>query len=557
VRTAARERAVAEDGAPGPPGPADGWATLRALAELRWRLLLRRLRGPGGVPEMVARFALYVIAIPAGLAFAALASVGAFQAVRAGRGLQATVPIAALFFGVWQTWTLVALSISERDALDLRRFLVYPIPPRRIFGYGLAASLAADPFAAFWCLLLAGTFAGAAAARPGAWLVLLALVLVAFVAATVAVVALLQELLARLLRGRRARELLIASVYVSVAVLLAWTAGHAGALLPLLRGARTLRWLAYPAALAEGAVRELYAGRALAALPWLVALVAAVIATVWAAYRLALAAAREGSAGAPRAAATGESGWRLPGRIGALVEKEAKYLLRHPIATLLALILPPFAALVAWKIPPRLPAGTGEIVRVLPVLGFALYAHMAAQVFWLNAFGWERGGGRTWFLAPVAPAEVLLAKNLAAYGLSAGLFFAAAAAAVAVGGALPGWALAAAVALHAGIAPWILAAGNFVSVLNPRPAANTVQRGGSLSPLSSLAGMFIVSGAAAAFAVPVVFAIRRNAPWLLVWGWAALGVAGGIAYRIALPFAARLLVRRREPLLAAVAGDEE
>ena len=553
----ALEGEAAGGGAPVSPERADGWATLRALAELRWLLLLRRLRRPGGVPEMVARVALYVIAIPAGLAFAALAALGSFEAVRAGRGLQASVPIAALFFGVWQTWTLVALSISERDALELRRFLVYPIPPRRVFGYGLAASVAANPFAAFWCLLLAGTFAGAAAARPGAWLVLLALVLVAFVAATVALVALLQELLARLLRGRRARELLIAAVYVGVALLLVWTAGHPGSAVRLLRGAGALRWLAYPAALAEGAVRELYAGRALAALPWILALAAAVILTAWAAYRLALAAARAGSAGAPRAAATGEGGWPLPGRVGALVEKEAKYLLRHPIATLLALILPPFAALVAWKVPPRVPAEAGEIVRVLPVLGFALYAHMAAQVFWLNAFGWERGGGRLWFLAPVAPTEVLLAKNLAAYGLSAGLFAAAVAAAIAVGGPLPGWALAAAIALHAGIAPWLLLAGNFVSVLNPRAAANTVQRGGSLSPLSSLAGMVIVSGATAAFAIPAVFAVRRDAPWLLVWGWAALGVAGAIAYRVALPFAARLVVRRREPLLAAVAGDEE
>ncbi|ABS26253.1 hypothetical protein [Anaeromyxobacter sp. Fw109-5] len=539
------------------PARADGWATLRALAELRWLLLLRRLRRPGGVAEIVARVALYVVAIPAGLAFAALAGAASFQAVRVGRGLQASVPVAALFFGVWQTWTVVSLSISERDALDLRRLLVYPLPPGRVFGYGLVASLAGDPFAVFWCLLLAGAFAGAAVARPGAWLLLLALVLVAFVAATVALVALIQEVLARLLRARRARELLVAAVYLGVALLLAWTAGQPGTILRVLRGARALRWVAYPAALAEGAVRELYAGRVPAALPWLGALVAATVATAWAAYRLALAFARDGEGGAPRAAATGGSGWRLPGRLGALVEKEAKYVLRHPLATLLALVLPPFAALVAWKVPPRIPPEAGEIVRVLPVLGFALYAHMAAQIFWLNAFGWERGGGRVWFLAPVAAGEVLLAKNVAAYAFSAGLFLAAAGAAIAVGGALPGWALAAAIALHAGVAPWLLAAGNFVSVLNPRAAANTVQRGGALSPLSSLAGMLIVAGAAAAFGVPAFLAVRRGAPWLLVAGWAALGLAGAVAYRVALPFAARLLERRREALLAAVAGDQD
>ena len=43
---------------------------LLAFAELRARLLVRRLRGRGGIPELVARIALFAVAIPAGLGFA-------------------------------------------------------------------------------------------------------------------------------------------------------------------------------------------------------------------------------------------------------------------------------------------------------------------------------------------------------------------------------------------------------------------------------------------------------------------------------------------------------
>ena len=143
-------------------------APLRAVAELRLRLAWRRLRGRGGVPELVARAVMLVLAVPAGLAFAVLAGTGAFQAVRAGRGLAAQIGAAALFFGVFQTWTVVALSVADGDALELRRFLIYPVAPARVYAYGLVASLVGDPFALFWSLILAGAFLGAAVARPGA-----------------------------------------------------------------------------------------------------------------------------------------------------------------------------------------------------------------------------------------------------------------------------------------------------------------------------------------------------------------------------------------------------
>ncbi|HEY6005873.1 MAG TPA: hypothetical protein VIV57_23535, partial [Anaeromyxobacter sp.] len=250
------------------------------------------------------------------------------------------------------------------------------------------------------------------------------------------------------------------------------------------------------------------------------------------------------------------SGWRIRGRLAPLLEKEGKYVLRHPVAVVLALVVPAFAALVAWRVSPLIPEEAGEVVRALPLFGFAAYAHLATQPFWLNAFGWERGGGRTWFLAPVDPGDVLVAKNAAAYLLSLALFVASGAAGFAVGGSPPGWAIAGAVCLHAGMAPFFLAAGNVISIVNPRPAPYTVQRGGHLSPVSVLAGMAVFAAGAGLFAVPVLLAIRLDRAWLLPAGFAALGLLGALVYRASLPRAARLLAARKEPLLAAICGDD-
>jgi len=535
-----------------------GTAPLRALAELRFRVLWRRLRARGGVPELVAKIAGIVLAVPAAMVFAVLAGVGAWHAVRAGRGVGGSVGSAALFFGIWQTWTAVGLSFSDRDMLDLRRFLVYPLPPGRVYGYGLAASVIGDPLAICWCLVLAGAFLGAAVARPGAWLALLAVVYLLFAAATPALVALAQELLARLLRGRRVRELSVAATYMGVAFLMAWGSdGGRPAALHAFRALAVVRWIAYPAALAAEATRALYAGEAARAVPWILALALATAVTAWAAYRLALAEALSGGAGAGACAAGGWGGWRIPGRMAPLLEKETKHLLRHSLVGILALVVPGFAAFVAWKVAPHIPAEAGEVVRALPLLGFALYAYLATQAFWLNAFGGDRGGARLWFLAPVPAADVLVAKNAGVLLLSMALFGASAAALVAVGGAPPSWACVGAVVLHLGVAPWFLAGGNLVSILNPRAASNAVQRGGRLSPLSALAGMAIVSAGAALFGAPVLLALHLDQPWLLPAAWGALGLAGATVYRAALPATARLLARRREALLEAVAGDED
>ena len=533
-----------------------GGGTLRAVAELRMLLLWRRLRGRGGVPELVAKIVLYAVAIPAAILFGVAAGAAAWRAARIGSGLMVDATVTALFFGVWQTWTAVSLSLAERDALDLRRLLVYPIRPGRVWTYGLAASLVGDPFAVFWCTVLAGSLAGAALGRPGGWILLLAATMAAFAMATVSLVALIQELLGRLLRRKRSRDLAIAAVYVGMALGLALLSGvgRTGAF-EVLRAVGRLRWIAFPAALATEAAKQLYRRDAAGALPWVVALVVLGLAVAWLAYRLALAAARSGGEVAAATPGPGR-GWGLPGAGGALLEKEVKYLLRHPLASVLALVLPALSAFVAWKVAPRIPEEAGEVIRALPLFGFVVYTHMATQPFWLNAFGWERGGVRVLLLAPIRAGRALGAKNAAAYLFALAVFAACAGAGIAVGGAPPAWALVAAFTLHAGLAPWLFAAGNLVSILNPRAAPVNLHRGGALSAVSGFAGMAILSAAAGLFALPVLLALRLDEPWALGGAWAALGLSGLALYRWSLPRVGALLERRREALLAAVSGDE-
>jgi ABC-2 type transport system permease protein len=412
--------------------------------------------------------------------------------------------------------------------------------------------------------MLLGVFVGAALARPGAWLGLLALTLLAFATATVLFVALVQEVLGLVLSTRRLREWgTVLSVGLSVAIL-AMVLKSAdrpfrvvGDLLPSLR---VLQWLAWPAAFPAAAARELFAGRNLSSLPWLGGLLASSAVTGWLCFRIALRQAQgaeSSGARAPLGRTTPSGTGVLEGQRGALVEKEVLYLARQPLARVDALLAPAIAALVAWRVEPRIPLEAGEVVRALPLLGVAMYTHMLLQAFWLNGFGWERGGARVLFLAPLDGALVLRVKGIVLYLFSLALFLASAAVMAAIGkGAVAPWALAAALLLHAGSAPWLLAAGNLISILRPKAASFAIQRSSALSTSSGLAGVAIVSGVMGFFALPALLAIRAESPALLLAGWAVLGAAGAWLWWWAIPREARLLADRRDEFLPTVCGDD-
>jgi ABC-2 type transport system permease protein len=535
-----------------------------AFAELRFRLASRRLLGRRGIGELVAKAIGYLLLIPIGVLVSIGIGAGTYRAAHAvhHNALNVGFPVTALFLGIWQAWTAATLAMQDQESLDLRRYLVYPLHPGSLWLHGQVAALLGDPLALFWCVLLAGGFLGAALGRFGTWLLPLAALMALFAVATLAWLALIQEIGTRVLRRARLKSVLFAMVYVVGAAILVFLAGHhkqrpgLSDLLAVLKG---LQWLGWPGAMAAGGARQLFQGNLVGALPWMGALAVASAAAGWAAFRLALAEARDGGGGGASRVGGGLGavvGRLWTGPVGALLEREVTFLARHPLSLVLGIILPSVAGLIAWKVRPYLPAEAGEVVRALPVLGVALYVHLATQTYWLNGFGWERGGARLYFLAPVRLEGVLLAKNLAVGALALGIQLASVLAMVVTGGLPPAWALAGTLALHLGAAPWFLGLGNAVTIWNPRVAPLGLQRSGSLPALSALAGMVIFSGVAGVFALPVLVALRADQGWLLAPAWLALGALGGWLWWRSLPAAARLLQARREELLAAVTGDE-
>lgn len=536
---------------------------MRALVELRALLLWRRFTARGGIAEGVASVVLLAIAVPVGLGFAVAIGFGAYQSVRAGGGLRGDVGASAIFFGLWQTWTAVSLTLNDREGLDLRRFLVFPVPPGRVYAMGLLTGIVGDPMGVVWGSMLGGAFVGAAIARPGVWLAIFLVVLVAFAVATVLFVALVQEVLSAVLSTRRIREwAMLGSVGASVGLLgvLAWSAERPfralGDLLPTLR---VVQWMAWPAAFPAAAARALFAGHVVESLPWIAGLVGLTALAGWIAYRIAVAQARgasasgEGTVGRPGSVGMG---WR-GGRFGALVEKEARVLFRQPLARVDAFLAPAIMAFVALKVEPRIPAEAGDVIRALPLLGAALYAHLLLQAFWLNAFGWERGGARGYFLAPLDLASVLRAKAIVLYAYSLMLFLASAAVMAAVGrGAAPTWAFAAALVLHAAVAPPLFLSGYLVSILRPKAASFAIQRSSAVSTFSGLIGMGIISAVMAVFALPALLALRSESPAILLVGWGVLGLVGAWGFRKAIPREARLLADRRDDFLPTVCGDD-
>ncbi len=537
---------------------------LAAFAELRFRLTWRRLVGRRGAGELVAKVLGYLFLVPIAAIGAVGIGIGAYHAARGAHrgGVQASVQVTAMFFGIWQGWTAATLAMQEQESLDLRRYLVYPLRAGPLWLYGQVAGLLGDPLSLFWILLLGGGFAGAAVGRPGPWLLLLGLLMALFAAGTVAWLALVQELGARVLRRARLKALLFALVYVALALVVAWMVGlkrHHPSLRDLASLFEALQWVGWPGAMAAGAGRRLFRGDLLAALPWMLSLAVAAALAGWGAFRLALSEARDGGGAGTSTVGQGLGavfGRLRPGATGALLEREVTFLSRHPLPLVLAIILPAVAGLIAWKVSPFIPAESGEVVRALPILGVALYVHLATQTFWLNGFGWERGGARLYYLAPLRLEAVLLAKNLAVAALALCIELASVALMVVAGGWPPAWALAGSVALHLGAAPWFLAIGNAISILNPRVAPMALQRSGSMPALSALAGMVTFTGIAGLFALPVLLALKLDAGWVLPPAWLALGAVGGLAWWRSLPVAGRLLERRREQLLSAVTGDD-
>jgi ABC-2 type transport system permease protein len=245
---------------------------------------------------------------------------------------------------------------------------------------------------------------------------------------------------------------------------------------------------------------------------------------------------------------------RLPGALGALLEKDFRMIWRDPRlkALLFTGLVGPIFLLLFWR-------GTGGTVSSRVLLLMASFAGLST--LGSNSFALEGRGLGLLLSFPIDRWKILAAKNLGAISLRLPSLLLLAAAALFVAS----WRIVPAVIVIALSGMLIAcAADNFMSILFPipLPAAGRNPHG----PASGSRGL----GAAAFAALMMVTALAVSAPfaflaWLplllqngaLWWVSLPLALAGAAAvYAMLLAGAERLLVRREPDLVARMLAEE-
>ena len=415
---------------------------LLALVWLKWRLFRNALRSRreaagGAASALLTLLALGLsLAVASGLGAAAYALSLAGEGAGAGAGelgLNAYLFLLGVFAFVYLMWAVLPLGISGGAYFDPGRLLLYPVSLRRLFALDWLSELTS--FASIFALpavvavALGAGLAGGRAARAllvGAWALLFGVAFAKLVSTSVGA----------LTRRRRTRgETLLA--------MLGAFAGLSGALLGQLapyaaRYAEQLRFLRWtpPGAAALALSSGLRPGGASVYALSLLTLAAYTSLFVFVTYRIArraaLGAGGSRGKGAARAKAGDASqtyaGWRLPlasAALSAVVEKEARYVLRNAqlrMLALLPLILLAIRSVQGSEFGRRGGVPTGDPLGGWPALaaygegllaaGGVLYVFMILSALSCNLFAFEGGGMRSYVLAPVDRRTILFGKNL-------------------------------------------------------------------------------------------------------------------------------------------------
>ena len=241
--------------------------------------------------------------------------------------------------------------------------------------------------------------------------------------------------------------------------------------------------------------------------------------------------------------------------VGAMVEKEIRYLVRSPRFRLVFLMGCTFGLIVARTL---LRSGSGESSWAPGYLtGVSVYSLLLlGEVCFWNAFGFDRSAAQIYFLAPVPFRRVLVAKNITAAVFLSLEILLAAAVCVALSIPVSPQSLAEAFSV-AGIAGMVLlTVGNFLSIRNAR-GVNSQNSMRSSAPGRTQGMLLWVYPAA--FLVPALAYIAR---WLLAseavfYGvLAVLAAMVAVAYKIGLDSAAEDAYNRRESMIAALSQGQ-
>jgi ABC-2 type transport system permease protein len=456
-------------------------------------------------------------------------------------------------------WQVVPVLMAATGAsLELRKLKVYPIPVSQLFGIEVMLRVTAG---IEMILVLVGIAAGVALnPQLPAWAVL---AIVPYILFNLLLAAGVRDLLVRLLARRRIREIVIF-------------------LMVMLSTVPRLMLMRNPSS--GGRIARLFAGDSHFGWPWTATANwlqgvefsgAASVLFLW-----TLGAAAFGRwqfsrtlAFDAEAAASGDTrmglrqkllqriyrfpSWLLSDPLGALVEKEIRFLARSPRFRLVFLMGFTFGVVV--MLPMSLGRGGRSVLgdHYLTMVSVYSLLLLSESCFW-NSFGFDRSAAQIYFLAPVPFSRVLIGKNLSAL-FFIGLEISAITAVCAVlGMPLKLHNLAEAYSVAGVVTIFLLCAGNLMSIYQARAANPSTQfRANAAGRVQAmLLVVYPVGFVPAGLAYLARFAFHAH-PDLAFFGVLAFDAAAGmVIYKIALDSAVLAAERRKEEMIAALsAGD--
>ena len=530
---------------------------LLALVGLRFRLDLRAMM------RTRERLLGLLVLLPGLLLFSGFTATAAFVGVRAlssadPDGVLPALTLVATFVGVFWALSPLLSGVALTESHDVSRLLHFPVPLSLLVVSSLVANLAQPLVLAELPVIAALAFALAGSSRT------LPATLFGVAASFVFMIAAAQCVSLLLHGAARRRRLHDLSIFLGLAV------GFVLSLLPivLLSGgfraaAPVLRTLLERDVLALspfgwGLRCAVYAGQGQlrgALVYGALALLAIVAVGSLSAWLLGRIHRGELAVGPADAGLGARARMRLPGAIGALVEKDLRAAWRDPAlkASLFMGLIGPLLLVMAFARGARQDADATPIAMLAVFLGVSGYG--------ANAFGLERRGISLLLLMPVERWRILVAKNVGAIVLRLpGLLTLSVATVMLASPAL----LPAALSLAFIVLLGASAVDNFASILFPVPLPDAGRNpwGGASAGSRGLAGSLLsllLVAVSALVAAPFAFLawlpvlLREPRLWIVCL---PLGVAGALAvYAMLVAWAARVLERREPEVLERMLGE--
>lgn len=534
---------------------------LTAVAELRWHMLLNRLRTRRGKTEFVSRIIVTSVFAFVGIGVFAFASAMSWYFVSRGEAQYLPVILWPLFF-FWQLFPVMATAFTNNpDSSELLRF---PLTYRSYFLVRLAYGLF-DPASAIGSVGLIGVLLGVTLARPLLFPCAL-LVVVSFAIFNLVLMQMVFAWLERWLAQRRTREILgVVFILVTLSFQLIGPmmerVGHA----PHPQFQHTVEitekvQTVLPPGLAASAIAHASEARFLPALNslfWLTLMTSGIGYLLHLRMRAQFLGENLSEAGArPLVVETQQVrvGWDVPGLSGsvaAVFEKELRYLTRSG-PMMLTLIMPVFM-LVIFRMGAFNPMRRSMAFGRTPDLAFpgaAAYSLLVLTNLIYNTFGGESGGMQFFYASPVRFRQIVLGKNLTHAGV---LLLNAILAWIAVTWLYGAPHLAVTMATIAGLmfaAPLNFTAGNLLSFYSPKRRDFSTfgrQNASQTTVLASFGMQIVIVGVGVA-----VFALARfyDNFWIAVLLFLLLFVISMAIYRWVLGRLDDIALERRETLLA-------